>query len=164
MGRNAYDARTPIAGGLLLAVTLSLTACVPPPAVGPTSTSTPSARPEIVLAALPSITTPDAGPLVPQGTPAKPERLTGLDMAALQRAIGSPSQRRREGPAEVWQYQGETCVMDVFLYPKKNAPNELSVTYVELRRQGVAQLKRPDERQRCYAEALAGGRRNVAKP
>jgi len=34
----------------------------------------------------------------------------------LRSALGKPDFRRNEPPAEVWQYRGDTCVLDVFLY------------------------------------------------
>jgi hypothetical protein len=36
------------------------------------------------------------------------------------------------------------------------------VTYVELRRNGVAILTDPEERRACYADAVAEGKRNAA--
>lgn len=40
--------------------------------------------------------------------------------------------RRREPPAEVWQYVGRTCVLDITFYPEKDgAP--LGAVYLESR-------------------------------
>lgn len=156
----------------MIALSLALSACTPPQEVAPeaptralpsiTSHSSPRAAPSVSLRALPSLATPKEIAPEQYGPPVEPEYLVGLDRIGLQRAIGSPSLRRREGNAEVWQYQGKTCVMDVFLYPSESAQGLPQVDYVELRRQGVAQLNDVDERRRCYAEALAEGRRNAA--
>lgn len=61
-----------------------------------------------------------------------PEQLMGLDRDALNEKLGEPSLIRRDGDAEVWQYRGETCVLDLFLYgPVKK------VELVDLRNRGV---------------------------
>ncbi len=171
MGVTARRSRRSVAGGAIVILGLTLAACAPPAEIAPDAPShplpsvtshTPRAAPKVSLRALPSLATPKEIAPEQYGPPVEPEFLVGLDRIGLQRAIGSPSLRRREGAAEVWQYQGETCVMDVFLYPSDEAPGLPQVNYVELRRQGVALLNQPDERRRCYAEALAEGRRNAA--
>ncbi len=162
-----------LAGVLALgAFVLLLTGCTPPKEIAPadatpTKISTPTSpasleAPKVMLRALPSLASPKEVAPETYSPPTEPENLVGFDRIRLQRVIGSPSLRRREGPAEVWQYQGESCVMDVFLYPGEDDQSLPQVTYVELRRQGVAQLSQPEERGRCYAEALAEGRRNAA--
>ena len=42
----------------------------------------------------------------------------GLAKADLEARLGRPSMVRLEHPAEVWQYRGEACVFDLFLYPE----------------------------------------------
>ena len=42
--------------------------------------------------------------------------LIGTDEARLTRLLGEPRLRRREVPAEVWQYAGKSCVLHVFFY------------------------------------------------
>ena len=42
--------------------------------------------------------------------------LTGMDPAQLIALLGEPDLRRREPPAEFWQYRNADCVLDVFLY------------------------------------------------
>jgi hypothetical protein len=39
-----------------------------------------------------------------------------LDGDAVVAWLGDPSFRRRDPPAEVWQYYGDKCVLDLFLY------------------------------------------------
>ena len=59
-----------------------------------------------------------------------PGQLMGLGPAALEGRLGAPDLRRREPPAEVWQYRGETCVLDLFLYSKASGKE---VVYLEAR-------------------------------
>ena len=54
--------------------------------------------------------------------PVPPDSLVGLDFAGVIGLLGEPELRRREPPAEVWQYRNETCVVDLFFY------NEAGVT------------------------------------
>lgn len=44
------------------------------------------------------------------------EQLIGLDPLDLAGALGGPATTRKDHPAEVWQYRGQACVLDVFLY------------------------------------------------
>ena len=60
-----------------------------------------------------------------------PTQLMGLDRDELNEKLGEPSLIRRDGDAEVWQYRGENCVLDLFLYgPVKK------VELVDLRNRG----------------------------
>ncbi len=61
---------------------------------------------------------------------ADPARLLGLDRAGLAKLLGDPELMRREPPAEIWQYRGESCVFDVFLYEEAGRQR---VTYLEAR-------------------------------
>ncbi len=83
-----------------------------------------------------------------------PARLIGLDAAGLSGLLGPPELIRREPPAEVWQYRGESCVFDVFLYEEAGRQQ---VIYVEAR-DGAA--RRVGERG-CLNELL---RARLAKP
>jgi hypothetical protein len=42
--------------------------------------------------------------------------LIGLERAELQARLGDPALRRRDAPAEIWQYRSSLCVLDLFLY------------------------------------------------
>jgi len=44
------------------------------------------------------------------------ERLKGLSSTQVEGALGAPSFRRRDPPAEVWQYRTGACTLDLFLY------------------------------------------------
>lgn len=74
--------------------------------------------------------------------------LAGQDVVA---ALGDPNYRRRETPAEVWQYFGRGCVLDLFLYDESGAQR---VSYVELRSRTPGQPAEPH----CLADLLDGRR------
>ena len=84
----------------------------------------------------PDVTSLPPGPAQPSFTelgrgPDRFEGLAGIDVIA---ALGDPSFRRRESPAEVWQYYGPGCILDLFLYD--NGPNPADgdkVAHAELR-------------------------------
>lgn len=65
---------------------------------------------------------------------------------ALREALGDPALIRRDGQAEVWQFRGDDCTLDLFLYPGEG--KRLAVKHVELR--GEAE----DERRACLAGML----------
>lgn len=50
-----------------------------------------------------------------------PETLIGLDGPGLAATLGDPTRVRKEDSAEIWQYQGGSCVFDLFLYPEGSA-------------------------------------------
>lgn len=53
--------------------------------------------------------------------------MSGNDVLAL---LGAPSFRRQEPPAQIWQFYGGACVLDLFLYAQADA---LEVAHAELR-------------------------------
>ena len=59
-----------------------------------------------------------------------PRQLIGLVPAELRDLLGEPDLVRRETPAQVWQYRGGVCVLDMVLYPEAEGDR---VTYVEAR-------------------------------
>ncbi len=42
--------------------------------------------------------------------------LRGLTSVQLRAALGNPGFTRRDAPAEIWQYRGRNCTLDLFLY------------------------------------------------
>lgn len=52
--------------------------------------------------------TPESGPPMP---------LKGATASAIRENLGKPTLVRQEPPAEVWQYSGNACILDVTLYP-----------------------------------------------
>lgn len=77
-----------------------------------------------------------------------PDELVGLSAAEVERRIGAPGFTRRDGDARIWQYGGEACLLDVFLYRQAGGT---TVRHAELRRRepgGPADGA-------CLADALA---------
>lgn len=60
-----------------------------------------------------------------------PDELLGLKAGAIEAKLGTPALLRRDGPAQIWQYRGSGCIVDVFLY--RTAAQDDEVTYVDLR-------------------------------
>lgn len=77
-----------------------------------------------------------------------PQQLLGMDDAALKDLLGQPALVRREGDAEIWQYRGEECVLDLFLYGGMR-----QVEHVDLRDRGDASEKAVDA---CFVDIMEG--------
>jgi hypothetical protein len=97
-------------GGLIVSAALS--ACGTPAAGPPPVTAAPVAAAEM---AAPPKPTPAAAAPAAMRIPELPV-LTGMGPAELVALLGEPDLRRREPPAELWQYRSADCVLDVFLY------------------------------------------------
>jgi hypothetical protein len=74
-------------------------------------------------------------PATPASTATRPpvndvRELIGLERQELQARLGDPALRRRDAPAEIWQYRSALCVLDLFLYRDGQA---VRVTNAELR-------------------------------
>jgi len=54
------------------------------------------------LASLPTIT--------------EPSRLKGLSVRQVTALLGAPAFKRRDPPAEIWQYRSRQCTLDLFIY------------------------------------------------
>jgi hypothetical protein len=95
-----------------LLISAALTACVGNragspsggPAAGAPAAAATGAGPASPIARVP------AAPLPP------PADLTGLGAAELEALLGAPDFHRSEPPAELWQYRGTDCILDIFLY------------------------------------------------
>lgn len=59
-----------------------------------------------------------------------PGQFLGLDSLRVDQRLGTPDLVRRDGRAEVRQFRGQACILDLFLYP---ATDGLAVKHVELR-------------------------------
>jgi len=77
-------------------------------------------------AALPSATsrvaTPASRDAVPGDNPVslstitEPSLLKGLSGRQVQALLGAPAFKRRDAPAEIWQYRARQCTLDLFVY------------------------------------------------
>ena len=81
-------------------------------------------------------------------SPPDADALVGLNKAAVQNQLGAPQLIRRDGPAEVWQYLADACILDLFLYEDGTSHR---VNYLELRIQPDAKFPR----ERCFEQILA---------
>lgn len=61
------------------------------------------------------------------------EGVIGADTASLQRQFGTPRLDVHEGDARKLQFTGESCVLDVYLYPPSQGATP-TATYVDARR------------------------------
>ncbi len=69
-------------------------------------------------------------PVLAARPPVSPDRLIGLAADDILKLFGAPSLKRRESPAELWQYAAQACVMDLYLYADGDMQR---VSYVTLR-------------------------------
>lgn len=80
-----------------------------------------------------------------------PRQLLDMSRDDLNGFLGRPALIRRENPAEVWQYRGKGCVLDVFLYAadgSKDSPYK--VVYSEARDREARQT----DQRTCLNELL----------
>lgn len=61
-----------------------------------------------------------------------PRQLIGLDGSQVTVLLGRPTLKRRDAPAEIWQYAGRDCVLMLFLYDQPKA-GKTQVDHVEVR-------------------------------
>jgi hypothetical protein len=84
-------------------------------------------------------------------------RLAGLDSTQVASLLGPADFRRADGPAEVLQYRGTGCVLDIYLY-RDDAGAGYRVTYVEARdRQAARTAPQP-----CLSSVLQARRAAAA--
>lgn len=76
------------------------------------------------------------------------KQLNGLSEAELRHLLGEPDFRRHEAPAEIWQYRGADCILDLFLY---RSAGKYRVAYAETHDRGVISVSQSS----CYAGLAA---------
>jgi len=122
----------------------------PPPQSAGSAATAPAPPPDPAPRAAPST------PVATAALPAAPEPPVNDDPNQflaqapdlIAAALGNPALIRRDGPAEVWQYKGRGCVLDLFLY--KTDGGGFATRHVELRGTGLSDSKRRD----CLADML----------
>ncbi|MAO93006.1 MAG: hypothetical protein CMM78_11330 [Rhodospirillaceae bacterium] len=148
--------RLPIAVAALLAV--SALALSPGCQVFENSITTANApaspTAQIAIPAVPPAATGDTGGSIAVAPVAAVERVNddpmqfmGLNGDLLDGQLGHPDLVRRDGPAEVRQFQGGACTLDLFLYPQNGT---MAVKHVELRGASLDNLAR----RTCLAEMI----------
>ena len=66
-------------------------------------------------------------------------RLLGLETSQVTGLLGPADFRRADGPTEILQYRGGTCVLDLYLY-RDDATGDFRVRYIEARDRGFARV------------------------
>lgn len=89
--------------------------------------SIPAPAPDSGQAALPA-----ARPETPAPAPADASTLVGRSAREVAELLGEPQLRRRDPPAELWQYRAGPCVLDLFLYADRTG-GAATVAHVEMR-------------------------------
>lgn len=95
---------------------------------------------------------------VPAGLPAPPAssasavaQFLGAGPEAVRRRLGEPSLRRAEGQAEIWLYAGDSCALDLVLYPGHGG---LRIAHAAARASGTESVTEAD----CLRQLAAGAR------
>ncbi len=132
---------------LALFSVIGLAACAAPPQVNKTANVSPAQAANYTLPPV-SALPPAKAPVAPAAPPSLadlasgPQHFEGLEGRVILAELGNPNFRRRETPAEVWQYYGPGCILDLFLYDDASAgagksadsaPDGNKVAHAELR-------------------------------
>jgi hypothetical protein len=96
----------------------------------PTVTSNEITQRAVPPAPAPRATVASIAPALARPALKDVRELIGLGPTELQARLGDPALRRRDAPAEIWQYRSALCVLDLFLYREGPATR---VTNAELR-------------------------------
>jgi len=122
----------------------------PTPAT-PTAVLAPAASvpPTVAASAAPAAPPPPRRPGAP--APATAAELMRHTADTVRAALGEPSLRRAEGPAEIWLYEARLCRLDLILY--RDGPGPLRVAHAQARAAGIEAQSEAD----CLRE-IAGGR------
>ena len=129
----------------LLAVCGLLSACISLGETDGTGTSTgtaPSARTGSTPGTATALATPNARPVNDD-----PMQFLGLAGDQVAASLGAPDLIRRDGTAEVRQFHGSACTLDLFLYHTNGVS---TVKHVELRGASLES----DARRACLADMI----------
>lgn len=139
---------------IVLVFVLALGACTTPPAPDVTAATKTGTLP---------LTTPELTAVPPESPrPARPEEeplpdvshLIGLKADEVTALLGTPGFRRKDAPAEIWQYSDASCTLDLFLYTDKTGAAPHSVTHIEVRRRVLEAVSREE----CFRRVLKARR------
>jgi hypothetical protein len=145
---------------MAVVLALALTACAADTARPVASAPPPEPEPEVVIAEAAPEPVPEPvseavieaaiAAVIPDEPPAPaappeptidddPAQVIDLNGAALEALLGVPSFSRRETGAQVWQYAGTACILDVYLYDD-GPDTPYRVTYFEIRGDSAERL------------------------
>ncbi|MCF8466737.1 MAG: hypothetical protein K9G33_04995 [Sneathiella sp.] len=82
----------------------------------------------------------------------EPNIVVGKTDAEIQGAFGDPNMKRKESPAEVWQYLTPGCALHLYFYPG-NVGDGLVVRYIAINGRSVASFSDLDRKQ-CFNDHL----------
>lgn len=82
----------------------------------------------------------------------EPEVVVGRSDAEIMKAFGDPNLRRKDSPAEVWQYLTPGCALHLFFYPGGSG-DSLVVRYIAINGRSVASFSDLDRKQ-CFNDHL----------
>lgn len=79
----------------------------------------PLRKPEVTRAAIEATKMPEV----------EPDSLVGLDFERTTALLGEPALLIEEPPAKIWAYNGSSCVLHIFFYPKVGGSDFRVLTY-----------------------------------
>ena len=79
-----------------------------------------------------------------------PQVMVGLFAEDVQKMFGVPDFKHYDPPAEIWQYQKEVCLLDIFLYVNKQQSNKLRVRHAEVRSRSISKISQEN----CFLQTL----------
>jgi hypothetical protein len=83
--------------------------------------------------------------------PVDPQQLMGMAPAGVTGMLGEPELRRREGPAEVWQYRSSRCAFNIYMEDDDSLGQR--VVYFGARSRTAGASVHPPQ---CLGEIVAG--------
>ncbi|MBI3113598.1 MAG: hypothetical protein HYZ04_03675 [Rhodospirillales bacterium] len=143
-----------------IATDVNPTPTVTPAAAAATAAATQAAATTLAPPAVPTETAMAVPTPAPERRYPEPASLAGLDEGQLSGLLGQPRFKRRDDPAQIWQYRNDACALDVFLY-KTGKDGPFTVLHFETR----GRDKKPVDQKDCFVSLLkdrdrgrAGGR------
>lgn|GEM_PF-748234 len=93
----------------------------------------------------------DRGIAAPGASDVDPQQLMGMAPSGVAAMLGEPELRRREGPAEVWQYRSSRCAFNIYMDEDDTLGQR--VVYYGARSRTAGTSVRPPQ---CLGEIVAG--------
>ena len=108
--------------------------------------------PKLVEAPLPKKKSPPPVAVIKPQVLLEPIVVVGKTDAEIQNVFGDPNLRRKESPAEVWQYLAANCALHLFFYPGE-AADTLVVRHIAINGRSVETFSDLD-RKKCFNDHL----------